>query len=100
MLKLAKPKESEKATEIYLRKEITKLGGLCWKWVSPSIRGVPDRICLLPGKKIFFAECKSEGRTFSPGQLRRAEDLRLRGFNVYCVDTKAAVDRMLKEETS
>lgn len=32
--------------------------GLCLKWVCPGWSGVPDRIILLPGGRIVFAETK------------------------------------------
>ena len=37
-------------------------GGMCLKWVCPGWAGVPDRICLLPGGRVFFVETKIPGR--------------------------------------
>ena len=91
-------KESEKTTEIYLRTQIEALGGVCWKWVSPMVKGVPDRICLLPGGHIFFVEVKSEGRILDGAQCRRANDLKKRGFRSYIADTKFKVDQIIKAE--
>lgn len=48
----------EKDLEAKLRKEIEKRGGLCLKWVCPGWSGVPDRIILLPGGRVLFAETK------------------------------------------
>ncbi len=89
--------ESEKNTEIYLRKTIEALGGKCYKWTSPMVRGVPDRICFLPGV-VFFAEIKSQGRKLGGAQIRRARELEELGQRCYCVDTKAAVNQMIKKE--
>lgn len=37
-------------------------GGMCLKFISPGIAGAPDRIVILPGGKIGFAEMKAPGR--------------------------------------
>ena len=37
-------------------------GGMCLKFISPGIAGAPDRIVILPGGKIGFAELKAPGR--------------------------------------
>lgn len=50
----------ESTLEKYLVKEITKLNGLCLKWVAPGTRGVPDRIIIMPEGKTFFVEMKQE----------------------------------------
>ena len=39
----------EKDIENYLRKEVIKAGGTSYKFVSPGVVGVPDRIVLFPG---------------------------------------------------
>lgn len=90
-------KESEKNTEIYLRETIESLGGKCWKWVSPNVRGVMDRICFLPGL-VFFVEVKSEGKDLGSAQRRRAKDLTNLGQRCYMVDTKARVNEIIKYE--
>ena len=38
----------EKNIENYLKNKIKKLGGVAYKFVSPGMVGVPDRICVLP----------------------------------------------------
>ena len=35
-----------------------KLRGRCLKWVCPGWSGVPDRILLLPGGRVYFVELK------------------------------------------
>lgn len=47
-------KEIERALGIMVRSH----GGLCLKWVCPGWAGVPDRIVLLPGGRVFFVELK------------------------------------------
>ncbi len=50
-------KESE--IEKILVREVKKLGGIAYKWVSPGNDGVPDRIVIFPGKKPVFVELKT-----------------------------------------
>ena len=48
----------EKDIEKKLIDMVEGYGGLCLKWVCPGWSGVPDRIILLPGGHIIFAETK------------------------------------------
>ena len=48
----------EREVEDKLRKMVERHGGRCLKWVCPGWAGVPDRICLLPGGRIYFVETK------------------------------------------
>ena len=48
----------EKDIEKKLRLMVEHHGGLCLKWVCPGWSGVPDRIILLPGGRVIFAETK------------------------------------------
>ena len=52
-------KKSESAIEGRLRDRVKLLGGRCLKFVSPGQNGVPDRIILLPGGRVVFAELKA-----------------------------------------
>lgn len=67
----------ESTIERRVRDKVRQAGGLCLKWVSPGYSGVPDRIIILPGGRILFAEFKrpdlKDGRT--PRQKRVAEIL-------------------------
>lgn len=51
-------KESE--IEKILVREVKKLGGIAYKWVSPGNDGVPDRIVVFPDRKPVFAELKTD----------------------------------------
>lgn len=48
----------EKDIEQKLVKMVERHGGICLKWVCPGWSGVPDRIILLPGGRVIFAETK------------------------------------------
>lgn len=87
----------EKDIESYLQKGIKALGGLAPKWVSPGWDGVPDRIILLPGGRVLFAETKDTGKKPRKKQLLRHQQLRDLGFVVVVPDSKTAVDKLLRE---
>lgn len=91
--------ESEKNTEAYLRDRVKSLGGRSYKWVSPGCSGVPDRIVILPGGRVFFVELKSEGKTSTDQQKKRQAELRALGCTVYAdIDTKTKVREVLRRE--
>lgn len=48
----------EKDIERKLRQMVEAHKGLCLKWICPGWLGVPDRIILLPGARVIFAEVK------------------------------------------
>ena len=48
----------EKEIERKLVDMVKRHGGLCLKWVCPGWSGVPDRIILLPGGRVYFIETK------------------------------------------
>jgi len=51
------------------------------------VAGLPDRLVLLPGRVLFFAELKSTGKKPTLLQKKTHERLRLLGFDVYVIDT-------------
>lgn len=87
----------EKDIEQALVREVRKRGGMCPKWVSPGLNGVPDRIILLSGKRIAFAEMKSPGQKPRPLQEVRIRQLRNLGFSVYVIDRPEQIERVLDE---
>jgi hypothetical protein len=48
----------ERDIERSLAAMVKRHGGLCLKWTCPGWTGVPDRIILMPGGRIFFVELK------------------------------------------
>lgn len=90
-------KAKEKNLEKRLTADVKKLGGMCLKFVSPGFTGVPDRIVLMPGCRIWFVELKTQGKKVEPGgrqDLVRAE-LRKREFSVWVIDTEARLKGFL-----
>lgn len=86
----------ERDVERYLIKECEKRGWLCWKFVSPGRRGVPDRIVIRPGS-VAFVEVKRKGGRVSPLQIRRIEELIRLLIPARVVKTKGEIDEMIRE---
>lgn len=87
----------EKYIEQKLVKAVKNMGGLCLKFTSPGFDGVPDRLVLLPGKKIAFIELKAPGKKLRPLQVRRKTQLEQLGFSVYCIDNLEQIGGILDE---
>jgi hypothetical protein len=80
----------EKEIERKLRQAVEAQGGRCLKWVCPGWSGVPDRIVLLPGGRIYFVELKrpKDGK-LSALQRKWREWLTLLGFSSWVIWTEA-----------
>ena len=52
---------NEKLIEKKLREEIQKLGGVALKFLPTYWVGAPDRLILMPGGRVYWAETKSTG---------------------------------------
>ena len=82
----------EKDIEKALGRMVGRHGGMCLKWTCPGWAGVPDRIILLPGGRIMFAELKRpKGGEFGKLQQWWAEKLSALGFVHVLVRTHADV---------
>lgn len=86
----------EKEIEKALVKKVKALGGLCIKFTSPSMMGIPDRIVLLPKAKLGFVELKRPGGKARPIQVKRIKDLKELGFKVFILDEKEKIDEVIK----
>lgn len=87
----------EKQIERKLVESVRKAGGLCPKFVSPGMDGMPDRLVLMPGGRILFVELKAPGRHPRPLQLHRHDQLRKLGFDVYVIDSLEQIPEVLNE---
>lgn len=83
----------ERDIERRLRERVKAIGGYCWKFITPGFTGVPDRIILLPGGIVAFAELKAPGKRERQRQLFVQALLRRLGFTVF-----SAVDSYEKVE--
>jgi len=93
---LAKIIESEKDLEKGLVRLIKKLGGKSYKLLSTHVKGLPDRICLLPEAVIFFVEVKTTGEKPSLAQRLIHITIRNLGFKVYVLDSSEVFDTIKK----
>lgn len=87
----------EKQIEQKLVRAVKAAGGIALKFVSPGYDGMPDRLVLLPGRKIAFVEVKAMGCQPRPLQIRRHVLLRQLGFLVYVLDDEERIGGILDE---
>ena len=80
----------EKQIERKLVESVRHAGGLCPKFISPGMDGMPDRLVLMPGGRISFVELKAPGKQPRPLQLHRHDQLRSLGFEVCVIDSLEA----------
>jgi hypothetical protein len=90
-----KTKESEKTLEARLVREIEARGGMALKYTSQFHRGIPDRICLLPGGVTVFVELKSTGQKPTKLQDHAMKQLEKLGFSTRVIDSTESLDRLL-----
>lgn len=79
---------SEKALERKLVALVKQKGGLCIKLLCDQFSGLPDRLCLMPGRLAIFVELKSTGEKPRKLQVIRHNQLRALGFRVEVIDTE------------
>ena len=77
---------TEKELELMLVNEVKRRGGRAFKFISPGLNGVPDRLVLMLGGKLGFVEVKAPGKEMRPNQIKRKRQLESLGFLVYCLD--------------
>lgn len=85
----------EKRIESAFVKATQKRGGLCLKFISPSMAGVPDRVVLLPDGHMGFVEMKAPSKHPRPLQIQRLMQLKQLGFQVFVCDQLSQIGGML-----
>jgi hypothetical protein len=87
----------ENEVESFLVGEVELRGGMAPKFVSPSHRGFPDRLVLMPvpprhqaivARYVNFVELKRPGKGARVQQQQRIADLTALGFKACVVDSK------------
>lgn len=86
----------EKDIEHYLVRRVKALGGHAYKFVSPTNRGVSDRLVVLPGGEIWFVEVKQVGGKVSPLQRVFFDEMRRLGTNYALLWSKEEVDAFIE----
>ena len=84
----------ESTIENYLVRQVERLGGMCFKWVSPGNAGVPDRIVLID-RQVCFVELKAPGKKPRPLQDYVLGKLSDAGYQTCVIDSKEEVDDLL-----
>ena len=74
---------------------VKRHNGLCLKWVCPGWSGVPDRIILLPGGRVLFAETKRpKGGKVEPLQVWWSKQLKRLGFTHWFIWSRKDIDAL------
>lgn len=79
--------KSEKSIEAAVTKYAKAQGCLCYKFVSPSNRGVPDRIIIGPTGKVLFLELKAPGKVPTPLQAHTLQQMFDKGAAAHWADS-------------
>jgi len=88
----------EKDIESAFVSRIESLGGIAEKTVSLGGRGYFDRIAVLPGGRVIFAEIKKpKGSRTTPHQRLRHRRYLALGVEAVVIKTLADIDRLLGE---
>ena len=85
----------ENTIEAALVDEVKRRGGMCPKFTSPGMDGMPDRLVLLPHGRFCFVEVKAPGEKPRPLQVHRHKQLRRLGFKVYVLDGPEQIEGIL-----
>lgn len=72
----------ERDIEKWLRHQIEGMGGQAFKFTSPGNDGVPDRLAVLPGGRIYFIELKTDSGRLMPIQTWQQDRLDALGCQV------------------
>lgn len=90
--------KTEKDLENYLKKQCTKHGFQCYKFSSPSRRGVPDDLVVAYPDIKEFIELKSPSKTGRLSALQEVEINLLRQMEcvVWVADDKEGVDGFIE----
>ena len=87
--------QNEKAIEKLLVKLVKEKKGLCLKWVSPSMTGVPDRIVLCNGQ-IQLVELKDPQGKLSARQIFFLRQLETIGVKVHVLASEEEVKQFVE----
>lgn len=87
----------EKEIEAKLKKSVEEMGGRAYKLVSPGNFGMPDRMVLMPGGKMWFVELKTDTGRLSVSQCQQIRRLRSLGYEVRVAKGLKGVEEFLRE---
>ena len=91
----------ESTVEKYFKESVKRIGGVSYKFKSPSQRGVTDRIVCLPSGQTWFVELKRPVRgKLTMLQEYHAKELRRVNQKYSCLYSHAQVDDWIKNVTA
>lgn len=90
---------TEEGLERKICETVRRRGGRAFKFVSPGVPGVPDRICVFPGGRVIFIEVKRPGRRdgLSIQQRKIIAWLREHGCEAWVINDFESFRRALDE---
>ncbi len=88
---------SEKYIERKLVEKVKDLGGRAYKFISSNYAGVPDRLIVLPGGKVGFAEMKRPGGKTTKLQEHQISFLKSLDCNVEVISTIEQIDKFIEK---
>ena len=88
---------SEGAIEKRLSAKVREAGGWCVKLLPWIDTGLPDRLVLLPGRRVEFVELKAPKGGLRPSQKRVRRKLGKLGWEVRVVNSVNKVDAFIEE---
>ena len=87
----------ESKIEKRFKDQVRRRGGKAFKFISPGEAGMPDRIVILPGGVVVFAELKAPGKDLRPLQEFQVKQLRQMGVKVFKIDSEEAIQDFIRE---
>lgn len=83
----------ESRIEQHLVQRIRRIGGECFKFLSPGRVGVPDRLVVLPGGEVVWVELKMPRGILAAPQIRMHKRLRELIQDVEVLRSVEAIDK-------
>lgn len=90
----------ESSLEGLLSRRVRRIGGWAIKLPATFVKGIPDRLVLLPRGVAHFVEMKATGEKPRPIQIFVHNRLRALGFQVFVLDSKEAIECYIKETSN
>jgi hypothetical protein len=83
---------AELSVERHLIRRVKDRGGWAIKLIPWAVAGLPDRMVLLPNKRLYFVELKAKGGRLRPAQHMVRRKLGLLGWEVYVLNSREQID--------
>lgn len=90
----------ERDVEAYLIRKLEEHNLSCLKFIPDNATGMPDRLIILPNKRVVWCELKTKGGKLSEMQKYRHLELEKSGHEVVTVWDYAQADALVERLTS